>query len=99
MSCRRPGRTSTAPGTPSAGARVASDPSAAHAKLTNVHPVAVRSIIRVSTRRPWANSFQKRVPTGNSHAVGSEASMDVPGGSRSQRRFWAPSDHSGYCGT
>jgi hypothetical protein len=53
---------------------------------------------RVSTRRPTANSFHSRVPRGNSQASGFDASMNVPAGSAIQRRFVAPSDHSGYCG-
>ena len=48
--------------------------------------------------RSNANSFQNRVPTGNSHASGRLASIEVPGGSAIQRRFVAESAHSGYCG-
>ena len=49
-------------------------------------------------RRPSENSFQRRVPTGKTHAFGLDASMAVPGGSAIQWRLVAPSDHSGYCG-
>jgi len=54
---------------------------------------------RVSTRRPAKeNSFHRRVPTGKIQASGSEASIGLPGGNEIQRRFAAPSVHSGYCG-
>jgi hypothetical protein len=54
---------------------------------------------RVSTARPpKSNCFHRRVPAGNSQASGRVASIAVPGGKRIQRRFAAPSDHSGYCG-
>jgi hypothetical protein len=54
---------------------------------------------RVSTGRPSkANSFQNRVPTGNSQASGSEASMTPPSGRDIHRRFVAPSVQSGYWG-
>jgi hypothetical protein len=49
-------------------------------------------------RRSKANSFHALVPIGNSKRSGSDASIDVPGGSRSQRRLRAPSLQSGYCG-
>ncbi len=50
---------------------------------------------RVSTRIPCcANCFQTRVPTGNTHSFGSEASMTDPAGSPIQRRLSAPSDHN-----
>ena len=54
---------------------------------------------RVSTLRPAKlNSFQNRVPTGNSHAASSATSIVVPGGRNTHRVLVAPSDHSGYCG-
>src|SRR5688500_14419771 len=53
---------------------------------------------RVSARRENLNSFQKRVPTGNFHASGSDASTWVPAGSSIQRVLTAPSVHRGYCG-
>jgi hypothetical protein len=49
-------------------------------------------------RPPRLNSFHAFVPRGNSHASGLDLSIEVPGGSRSQRRFAEPSDQSGYCG-
>jgi len=50
-------------------------------------------------RRPSKeNSFHRRVPAGKTQASGSDASIAVPGGSEIQRRFAAPSVHSGYCG-
>ena len=42
---------------------------------------ARRSMKRVSMRRPSENSFHSRVPRGNSHASGCEASMKLPRGS------------------
>ena len=54
---------------------------------------------RVSTLRPpKANSFQNRVPTGNSQAWVERASIVAPGGRYTQRRLVAPSVQSGYCG-
>jgi hypothetical protein len=62
-------------------------------------PAPIFSIRRVSTLRPWKeNSFHTFVPTGNVQTSGSEASMDVSGGRKIQRRFEAPSDQSGYWG-
>ena len=58
-----------------------------------------RHSIRVSTLRPSnANSFQSRVPTGNSHVSASRAVIRPPAGSWIQRDLPAPSVHSGYCG-
>jgi len=42
-----------------------------------------------------ANSFHSFVPGGKSHASIVDLSIDVPAGRRIQRRFDAPSDHSG----
>lgn len=59
---------------------------------TATRPSSMREIIRVSTRTPFRlNSFQARVPTGNSHWSGSVASIVVPAGSCNQRRLSAPS--------
>src|SRR6478735_9065079 len=53
----------------------------------------------VSTLRPLKeNSFQNFVPTGNSHLPSSATLICEPSGSRTHRRFVAPSLHSGYCG-
>ncbi len=54
---------------------------------------------RVSTLRPLnENSFQNFVPTGSSHFARSATLICDPTGNRTQRRFVAPSLHSGYCG-
>ena len=53
---------------------------------------------RVSARFANLNSFQKRVPTGNFHASGFEALMNLPRGSSIHRVLTAPSVQSGYCG-
>ena len=44
------------------------------------------------------NSFQNFVPTGSSHFSRSATLICEPSGSRTQRRFVAPSLHNGYCG-
>src|SRR4051812_18521466 len=55
---------------------------------------------RVSSSTPASeNSFQSLVPIGNIQWSIAVVSIWVPGGSRSQRRFSAPSDQSQYVGS
>ena len=97
---RLPGTTSATPRTPSSGARTASVCESFQTYDANDQACSLaRHSIRVSTLRPSkANSFQKRVPIGNSHWSTFRASIVAPGGSRIHRAFRAPSVHSGYCG-
>src|SRR5262249_29189728 len=100
MLCRFPGAISATPGTPSAGASTASVPSSFHTYDAAFQVVAdVFHNIRVSILRPLKlNSFQNFVPTGKSHASSDVASIELSGGRAIHRRFFSPSDHSGYCG-
>ena len=61
--------------------------------------VLVRQRNSVSTLLPLDdNSFQNFVPTGSSQLARSATSIIDPAGRRTQRRFAAPSLHSGYAG-
>ena len=72
---------SAAPQRHRSAASVASVPSAFQTYVANRQaPSGSRSMKRVSTGRPSENSFHRRVPGGNSHASGRDASIAAPGG-------------------